>query len=520
MLKRLLPTLTLVIVLLPCPPAQAAPERDERFQVAAFATARDPSGQKAAAAVGALLRQRFASSRRLRLLEPGRVLSGDPKTREEESLERARAAFADGRKAYDALSLDEAIARLGQAITLYQESGPLLGDARELAGALAHLGAALTLRGSTEEGVSTFVELLTLAPSYHPENFPPTVMKVFDRAVETYGAAKRGGLEIYSTPPYAAVFLDGELRGVTPAVLDDLPAGTHYLRLEKDGFIVHGGPVEVSPEQQLTSQTKLKDVKRGAELRDLLAKSSREVLEDGMGSALRDLSRLLKCDTLVSISVAQSGRDVTLVGAVFDTGAASRLATERAVVGADSASFAKDVEGFIMRLEAAAARTELGDLEAAGPSKGFGLETGAGAGTLRDRGADGGRAPQSGRVVRGRRADGAPPATEVLGWVLIGTGLASVGAGTILGISAANTHADLQRTPQASPDLANIQSDGKTKALAADICLFGGGALVLGGLLTLILSEGDDSMRSGLAQTQFGLTPLDGGAFLSVGGAL
>lgn len=497
------------------PLAEAAPDGDERFQVAAFATARDPSGQKSAAAVGAILRQRLQNNRKLRLLEPGRVLSGDPKTREEESLERARAALADGRRAYDALNLDEAIARLGQAITLYQESGPLLGAGDELASALAHLGAALTLRGSSEEGVSTFVELLTLAPSYHPENFPPTVTKVFDRALETYGAAKRGGLEIYSTPPYAAVFLNGELRGVTPVSLEDLPAGTHYLRLEKDGFITHGGPIEVSPEQELTSQTKLRDVRRGPELRDLLAKSAREVLEDGMGSALKDLSRLLKCDTLVSISIAQSGRDVTLVGAVFDTGAASRLATERAVVSADAASFGKDVESFIMRLEAAASRTDVDALETTGPPRGFGLELGAGAGTLGARSAEGGRAPQSGRVVRGRRADGTPGATEVLGWVLIGTGLASVGVGTVLGISALNTHADFERTPQASPDLASIQSNGKTKALAADICIIGGGAAILGGLLTLILSDGDDAMRGGL-----GLTPLEGGALVSFGGPL
>lgn len=517
MLKRHPWALTLVILAVGAE-VRAAPDGDERFAVAAFATAKDPSGQKAAAAIGAILRERFAANRKLRLIEPGRVLSGDPKTREEESLDRARAAFADGRRAYDALNLDEAIARLGQAVTLYQESGPLLGDTRELAAALAHLGAALTLRGSTEEGVSTFVELLTIAPSYHPESFPPTVMTIFDRALETYGAAKRGGLEIYSTPPYAAVFLDGELRGVTPISLDELPAGTHYLRLEKDGFVVHGGPIEVSPEQQLTTQTKLRDVKRGPELRDLLSKSSREVVEDGMGSALRDLSRLLKCDTLVSISVAQSGRDVTLVGGVFDTGGASRLATERAVVSADSASFTRDVESYITRLEAAAARTDVDALDVPAGGKGFGLDTGAGAGARLQGSGGGDRAPQSGRVVRGRKTDGTPETTEVLGWVLIGTGIASIGVGAVLGISALNTQSDFEMTPQASPDLASIQRSGETKAIAADICIFGGSAAILGGLLTLILTDSDDSISGGLAQTRVGFLPLEGGGLVGLGG--
>src|SRR5688572_32967578 len=96
----------------------------------------------------AILRTRLEKAKTLRVVEPGRVLSGDPRTREEETLERARAAFSDGRRAYDALNLDEAIARLGQAVTLYQQTGPLLSDVEELQIALVYLGASLTLRGS------------------------------------------------------------------------------------------------------------------------------------------------------------------------------------------------------------------------------------------------------------------------------------------------------------------------------------------------------------------------------------
>jgi hypothetical protein len=100
----------------------------EKLATAAFAVPRDPSGQRAAAIVAAVLSERVAERARLRPIEPGRALSGDPRTREEETLSRARTALADGRRVYDALNLDEAIARLGQAVSLYQQTGPLLGD--------------------------------------------------------------------------------------------------------------------------------------------------------------------------------------------------------------------------------------------------------------------------------------------------------------------------------------------------------------------------------------------------------
>src|SRR5215472_10386424 len=135
--------IVLTILLSGSPAAQASSELQA---TAVFAVARDPSGQKAAAMADALLHTRAAKARSLRLIEPARVLSGDPRTREEETLERARAALADGRRAYDALSLDDAIARLGQAVNLYQQTGPLLGDSEELQISLVYLGAALTLR--------------------------------------------------------------------------------------------------------------------------------------------------------------------------------------------------------------------------------------------------------------------------------------------------------------------------------------------------------------------------------------
>lgn len=55
-----------------------------------------------------------------------------------------------------------------------------------------------------------------------------------------------GGLEIHSEPPGARVVVNGELRGETPLRLESLAAGSHQVRLEKDGFapVVQGFVIE------------------------------------------------------------------------------------------------------------------------------------------------------------------------------------------------------------------------------------------------------------------------------------
>lgn len=527
----------------------------EKLATAAFAVARDPSGQKAAATVAAALSERAQRHPRLRVIEPGRALAGDPRTREEETLVRARTALADGRRAYDALSLDDAIARLGQAVTLYQQTGPLLGDLSELETALAYLGAALTLRGSADEGLSTFQELLTLEPGYAPDGLPPTVTRVFDQAVEKTNKQAKGTVEIYSTPPYASVYVDGTFRGVTPLTLRDMGAGTHYVRIEQSGYVVHGAPVEVTANQQVTSQTRLVSVKSGAELRDLLSRASREVLQPGMGTNLRALSRLLVADALVVISVSQSGNDVTLTGAVYDAVGATALATERAVVDAAGPTLYRDSGALADRLIAAAA----GDAAVAaggggggiddgdGTGSGFGLSTGAGVGggsaggsasagssggaSAGPAGAQGGGAmpstsggsatPEAAPIIALAPRDG-PTAGQIAGWTMVGVGGVGVIVGTVLAVLAKNTHADYRVTSQASVDLPTLRDDGKALALGADLGLFLGAGIGLGGAAVLLFASGSSDTPEELLQTALlpAFVPIDGGGAVVVRGSL
>ncbi len=494
---------------------------------AGLAVARDSTGQKAAATATALLGQKIRAAPRLRRVDPAKVLSGDPRTKQEEVLQRARTALEDGRRSYDSLALEDAIARLGQAVSLYQRAGPNLLDLGELATALTYLGASLVLRGSAAEGERTFVELLTIHPNHQLADFPPAITRTFERAARAVDRVASGSVEVYSTPPYAAVFIDGRYEGVTPLVIEDLASGTHYVRLEKFGYVPRGTPLQVAPGQQVTSQTRLRDVRRGIELRDLTERTAPEVDQPKMGGALRALARVLVADTLIVIAVSQSGRDASFTAGVFDGASDTRIATRRVVLAVDHPNFRRDLDRYLDALIAAAAGRRGGRPPVErGPPPSLGGNTEGAFG----RSSTNGRSPEADDVRFPKTDDdagpGAPkrrsrqtPTGAYVGWSLAGAGTAALITGGVFGGLALSSHLEFNDTPQNSPDLRDVQDSGNREALIADVLYGVGGAMLAGGIATLLwVYLADPSPGQVFEIEQAGLTPTEDGAVVSLGG--
>ena len=56
-----------------------------------------------------------------------------------------------------------------------------------------------------------------------------------------------GSLSVTTDPAGAEVYVDGVLRGGSPATIPDIPAGTHTMRLKREGYRVMTVPVEIAP---------------------------------------------------------------------------------------------------------------------------------------------------------------------------------------------------------------------------------------------------------------------------------
>jgi hypothetical protein len=81
------------------------------------------------------------------------------------------------------------------------------------------------------------------------------------RTAPAAASSPTGSLALASTPAGAAIFLDGAPRGTTPQQIDDLPAGTYAVRIERDGFVPWTDSVAVGAQTvrriqpELTPQT-------------------------------------------------------------------------------------------------------------------------------------------------------------------------------------------------------------------------------------------------------------------------
>lgn len=452
------------------PALGAEPPPTEIRGTAAASIPRDASGERAAATLQAALEAALESRSDLRRIPL--TLSGDGDGELEQTLARARAALEDGRRAFDQMALDEAIARLSQAVSLFQEANAGLRTTQPLVESLALLASALTLQGSAAEGRTTFTELLVIDPAFQLERASKAVRRVFEEALERLRTSPTGKLEVYSTPAHASVYVDGRFEGTTPVQLSDLTAGTHYVRLERPGYRTFGTRVEVSADEPNTTQARLKDLARGPELRDILRRCARQLPEPSMAASLRQLARELSADRLIVVTSAQSGQDATYSAGVFDAGTQQRLAVESRVMAADRPGFYEEVRRFAEVLVELAATADAGAE----------LPTAAGMAGASSPTPDGNPAVQaSGPASR------TPPEVYV-GWTLVGLGGAALGTGIGFGIAALEKHNLFKDTPQTDPNLGDIQDDGRTLSVVADALLIGGGITAAAGIVVLLVS--------------------------------
>ena len=96
-----------------------------------------------------------------------------------------------------------------------------------------------------------------------------------------------GALEIRSRPPGAAVYVDYYLKGFTlegkPLVLQNLPAGPHFVRVGLDGHFVWTGYVEVEPAGTASVDAPLRMGAKGPRLQALL-EDAHSALRSGRGA--------------------------------------------------------------------------------------------------------------------------------------------------------------------------------------------------------------------------------------------
>jgi hypothetical protein len=155
----------------------------------------------------------------------------------QDQIDQARAQLADGLKALNGLEINTAVKKLSAAIDGLGRVLPFIKK-QELADAMMSLAIAQFELGDRKGSRQTLSRLLCWRSDYKYDvaKHPPTLIGPFEEAKKELDKAKRGSLEVRSTPSSAQAYVDGRYVGVTPTTAEGLPIGDHYVTLKKEGY--------------------------------------------------------------------------------------------------------------------------------------------------------------------------------------------------------------------------------------------------------------------------------------------
>lgn len=246
-------------------------------------------------------------------------------------VDEAAAEAEKGLEAFLAMRLDLARDHFTRATQAYSDGFAYLAYAGRFADALMYLGATEAALGETIAAIRAFRAALRLRPDADPADYSalPEVVKAFEEARVLAGSDATGALIIDSVPPGAEVFLDGSFAGVTPMDLPEMPAGPHWVVLQKTGFVRKalaievpaGGSAAIIDDSSTLTPARRKPLYDTA-TRKLAGSGEMEDME-----AIEDLKALFLSDMALVVRVVRSGEGMMARLSFWDLATMQRLWT-------------------------------------------------------------------------------------------------------------------------------------------------------------------------------------------------
>ncbi|MDP3157807.1 MAG: hypothetical protein Q8N23_34370 [Archangium sp.] len=219
----------------------------------------------------------------------------------------AVAALESGKKAFDDLRFEDAVANLKKGIE-GMLSDPATADYEGVTDAYVKLAAAAFRMGEEKEAKSALIEFARFAPNYElSAGFPPIFQREFDKAKKRLEKQPKGSVTIEG-PSGSTAFLDGRDLGMVPVNDEIIPGGVHYVKVEGTKGEKFGQTINV------TGPVKVKASFGGAGERAPVVASKPVIVDPAITSSLDSGTQSRLIPYLKSVNA-----DWALVGYVYKT---------------------------------------------------------------------------------------------------------------------------------------------------------------------------------------------------------
>lgn len=387
----------------------------------------DFRGQEAAGALEYTAEQAVARSGRFEVVRLVDALDTQNATFRATRQKEAEAAMQAGLAAYDELDTVQAAKHFSEAAKAYEQTD-LARTFAAFSKAWVMRIASLVANGETRAAAAEVDELIPLDPRavFSPNYFPPDSLKKVEAARKAALAAGSTTIEVKTRPSGAQVYLNGQFKGLSPLVVQKLPAAQHRLTIAAPGYALL--QQRASPGlNELTLRPVAASPWQAAA--DRLQKDPEG---PGRDAAAAELGRYAGAEQVLVILARQNatGQRLEVIALRLDS--------------ADGHNFAfQTVE---------LART--GDLAVAADPLWTAL-------LAKDE-------PRRGGPVTHFKEQG-PVSKKTLGYALLGGGGALLVSGLVFGLQAQSANDGYRRTSQLDPRHSSLRSSGQTYALVADL---------------------------------------------------
>ncbi|MBN2497570.1 MAG: PEGA domain-containing protein [Deltaproteobacteria bacterium] len=306
-------TLVLSSILFLATSSFAKDEPPPRLKLVCFALPADKASERAAALFNQRLRDAFSSASGHELIDTKAFLyrgDRDPRMNDQH---QARSMAQEGQEALDVMEMEDGIAKLLKAKEKYQKSVGRFGDGKEYVNLMLQIGAAQILAGKVDDAAMIFQEAAMFDPEVQmdPAKYTPAMLDVLERGRVFAASQPLCAGQVKSVPDAAEVYRNGVFVGVSPLAFRNVPEGTQYLRVEKDGYLPWGEQVEFQAMGEEYYQAKLDKASR---LKAFQALLKDKILEDMNESPppfpIVRLGEFFEAKRLVLLKVKQEGLEI------------------------------------------------------------------------------------------------------------------------------------------------------------------------------------------------------------------
>ena len=167
-------------------------------------------------------------------------------------IQKARKSFAEGKKLYENLAIDEAIKAFFKSVDVYRKGIGSLENNEYLLKSHLYLAMALHIRGRKADAEKYLREKIILDPlrarrELSKKEFPPRIVKLHASIAKKVSSGPKGIINFRTTPGGATIFFDAVQQPVSPHVIEGVPVGEHFVVYKMKGYRRYAKRITVKP---------------------------------------------------------------------------------------------------------------------------------------------------------------------------------------------------------------------------------------------------------------------------------